>query len=314
MSVLGGDERYKDEVSISLVPEVVSECSLVARKGRTGSCLSDDAIKFLSSRSGIKINVPDDVKELRRRYGVKKDKDLLVHLPQEMSKKEEIFFKIDGPSGVSLLSNDDIDTIMKQWTMAFPRFYAYNFNMLDYDKYSFRNGRVVKGPDTLLSVDPEELFKKYDSCGCIINSDVYHGAGKHWMALYADTKNKTVEFFNSSGRSPVPEWTSWLERARRGMAASRGFRYEDIKVLTGHRVQQYSMTECGVYSLFYIWARLNGTPQEYFENNPIHDELMFEFRAHLYNGYLDNKVWNFDQFKKGTNVRWDSSGGHREGE
>lgn len=322
---IGGDERFKDDTTKALVPEKVSECSLVHKGTVKGTCLSDQAITFLSKKIGIDLGSPDaDVmRSLRKRYSAHSDKDLLNSLPVELAKKEIKNFKIDGPSGVELLSNTDIDQILAQWHVAFPKFYPYNFNMRDYTQYSFREGRVIEEADSLATVDTVKLFKDYTSCGCIINSDFYHGQGKHWMALFADnTKNiPTVEFFNSSGRSPDIEWVSWLNRAKRGIDENnkdqiKSGKKQYAKIVHGNMVQQYSMTECGVYSLFYIWARLNGTPAEYFEHNHVPDELMFEFRAHLYNGYTENMSdtkWSYDTFKQNTRIKWDHESGHREG-
>lgn len=320
MLIRGGDSEFKDKISVALVPETVSECSLVHRGDVRGTCLSSDAVKWLSKKAGIDVSAPDEivVKELHDRYSVNDDKDLLQYLPEDMMSAQRINFKISGPGGVELLSNTDIDQILQQWAAAFPDFYAYNFNMLDYTHYSFRNGRVHKGADTLATVDLVELFTKFKCCGCVINSDVYSGSGKHWMALFADNRgqNPTVEFFNSSGRSPAPEWISWLNRAKRAIDQVNKGTKQAAKVMFGNMVQQYSMTECGVYSLFYIWGRLNDVAPDYFMKNPIRDELMFEFRAHLYEGYMKRGEdhWKYDVFKKNTKIKWDSSGGHREGE
>lgn len=350
---VGGDLEYKDEVTLRLVPEAVSECSLVHKKNNgetiSGTCLSKKAVKWLGSKAGMNINVPDEqvLKELKVRYSASADKDLLQYLPEDLMKEQMINFKISGPDGVQLLSNYDIDQILEQWSKAFPDFWAYNFNMLDYTQHSFRNGRVQDTPDTLATIDLVNLFKKYKCCGCVINSDIYSGAGKHWMALFADnrTGTPTVEFFNSSGRSPAPEWLSWLNRAARAIdevnglknsaanniisslkniptysmntvRVGRGENKVAAQIKYGNMVQQYSMTECGLYSLFYIWGRLNGISPDYFMTKPIRDQLMFEFRAHLYEGYLERgrTNWSYEIFKKSTKVKWDSSGGHREGE
>lgn len=323
---VGGDLEYKDQVTLKLVPEVVSECSLVHKKSNgiiTGTCLSQKAVTWLGSKAGMNIAVPDEqvLKEIKQRYSASSDKDLLQYLPDDLMKEQSINFKISGPDGVQLLSNYDIDQILTQWTVAFPDFWAYNFNMLNYTQQSFRDGRVQNQPDTLATVDPVELFKKYKCCGCVINSDVYSGSGKHWMALFADNRGPepTVEFFNSSGRSPAPEWISWLNRTARAIDEvnkAANTKKAPAKIRYGNMVQQYSMTECGLYSLFYIWGRLNGIGPDYFMTKPIKDELMFEFRAHLYEGYLERnqKHWSYEVFKKNTKVKWDSSGGHREGE
>lgn len=321
MTYHGSDERFKNETTIVLIPEKVSECSLV-RKGKTsGTCLSDEAVAMLSAKVGIDLGADDAqvMSEIKMRYRAADDQDLLRHLPDTVAKKQLVNFKVTGPVGVQLLSNTDIDLILNQWATVFPKFYAYNFNMLDYTQNSFRNGRVVAEADTLATVNPADIFKKYDCCACVINSDHYSGQGKHWMALFADNRGTTptVEFFNSSGRTPAPEWISWLERTERAINTvntDSGSKKNPAIVSCSNIVQQFSMTECGVYSLFYIWARLNKVPDSYFCKEKVPDELMFEFRAHLYDGYMDRDKshWSYDIFKKQTKVKWDSESGHNE--
>lgn len=306
----------KDAITSTLIPDVVSECSLVRDGNMKGTCLSDRAVEYLAEKVNINITGMGDeeaMKEIHKRYGTVSDRGLLEQLPPEMGEYEKINLKIEGPNGTELLSNYDIDGILKQWEAAYDGFFAYNFNMLDYTQHSFKNGRVTDEPDTLASIDPIELFKKYDCAACIVNSDLYKNPGKHWMAIFVDARGDeaSAEFFNSSGNAPRPEWISYLDRAA---AAIEAVKKKKCRIINNQLVQQYSRTECGVYSLFYIWARLNNLPQEYFDKNQVYDLMMFEFRAHLFEGYevsTDGK-WSFEQFKKKAHIKWDRPGGHVE--
>jgi hypothetical protein len=306
MEFIGGDDLYKDSITQKLIPKEVSECSLirVTSGGPQGTCLSGDAIKFLSAKAGIDASVHDVISAIRSRYGAKSDKQLLNELPDTLKEENSIFFKVEGPTGTTLLSNDNIDEIMQQWSKHFRDFFPYSFNMLNYTEYSFRRGRVVHERDTLASIDPRELFKKYKCCGCVINSDLYQGQGKHWMALFADNRdpsNATVEFFNSSGRGPAPEWLQWMNRVTRALNDING---REAKIVTNHIIHQKSKTECGVFSLFYIWSRLNGIKAEYFDESKVPDAAMFEMRSHLFDG-AKSGTWLFDEFNKNNRVQWE---------
>jgi hypothetical protein len=70
---------------------------------------------------------------------------------------------------------------------------------------------------------------------------------------------------------------------------------------------QHTRSECGVYSLFYIWSRLNGTPVSYFQNTPVPDNVMFEFRQHLFSGreYVSDNAFDFEKFKSGVQIEWE---------
>jgi len=158
--------------------------------------------------------------------------------------------------------------------------------------------------------------KQFKCAGCIINKDVYQGGGTHWMALFADVRGSryTVEFFNSSGNAPDAEWVNWMVKTKAGienlinegvLKKPENGTVELIKV--SNIRHQKSKSECGVYSLFYIWLRLNGIPPEYFMTNPIADQHMFEFREHLFRDSLRKPLSKFDWdvYLKNVNTKWE---------
>jgi hypothetical protein len=126
----------------------------------------------------------------------------------------------------------------------------------------------------------KQFKNTYKTAGCIINSDNYQGSGKHWMALFVDTRSSpmTVEFFNSSGNYPVKQWSDWMHKTKDDLAPKGKVKIVNVAGLQHQR----SKTECGVYSLYYIWSRLNGISPEAFQKIKVDDELMFEFRQHLF--------------------------------
>ena len=206
-------------------------------------------------------------------------------------------FKLEGPRDVALLSNTNIDDTLKLWGRDDKTFFPYNFNMRNYKEYSFRNGSVIDKPDTLETISFNDLYSRgYTRAGCVVNTDVYQGGGKHWMALYIDATNAdewTVEFFNSSGNSPTVGWVEWMQKTLDEMNSV----LEDGRSLTRTKMvkvcsmrQQKSKTECGVYSLFYIYARINGIPYTHFMKFPVCDKIMFLMRQHLFrNAEFENK-------------------------
>jgi hypothetical protein len=227
-----------------------------------------------------------------------------------------INLKVEGPTDSKLLSNINIDSTLQQWTIRWSDFYPYNFHMLNYASYSYRNGRVVHKPDTLATLPFDDLYygrtgRVYRCAACVINTDTYQGPGQHWMALFADARGVkwSVEFFNSSGNSPAPEWVNWMEKTKTIMenilTNSDHNSVEMVKVSSIRH--QKSRSECGLYSLFYIWARLNGVPYEYFSENHIPDQLMFEFRQHLFNDPRRTKLKSFDwsTYQGTAKIQWD---------
>jgi len=312
-------EAAKDDVLIKLIPAKVSECAL--HLGRDGCCASDDAIAQISR--ALKLSdaegtaVMQSAKEQLSCDTEKCVLNKLSHVLGHSYVKREIItnFKINGPTNTDLLSNIDIDETLKQWSHKFTTFYPYNFNMINYASYSYRSGSVLRQPDSLATVLFVDLIsgdfgRIYDCAGCVINSDTYQGVGKHWMALFADTRGPswTIEFFNSSGNAPAPEWCNWMAKTKIGLEfyAGRIKSQKKIKIIKVTNIRhQQSKTECGLYSLFYIWARLNGVTPEYFQKTPILDQHMFEFRHHLFaNDENNGTKFDWNAFTKKNNVEW----------
>ncbi len=312
--------KIKDSTVEQLMPNTISECAL--HLGPSAVCMSGAAVKAVGRAVGLDMEQHETtargpesaiVDAAKEATGCKTERCVLTKLAPKIGEgvaRREILgrLKAVGPTDASLLSNIHIDAVMRQWMMHFPDFFAFNFNMRNYASYSFEKGHVLARPDSLAVIGFDALMSgeydghKYKCCGCIINSDTYQGEGKHWMALFADARGPlhTVEFFNSSGNAPAPEWINWLVKTKNMM--------DDAKIVKVTTIRhQASKSECGLYSLFYVWARLNGVRPEYFMGAPVPDQLMFEFRHHLFEDPNRRAVKQFhwDEYKRTVRIEWE---------
>jgi hypothetical protein len=129
------------------------------------------------------------------------------------------------------------------------------------------------------------------------------------MALFGDMRDPkqfTVEFFNSSGQSPCYEYSSWLIETSQSLNKIAPTKMYKVCAIQ----QQYSKTECGVYSLYYIWARLNNAfGPEFLLKNKIDDKKMFEFRQHLFwdkTSVLDvGDRFDYSKFEASYQPKWE---------
>ena len=186
------------------------------------------------------------------------------------------YFKIKGPANNDdLLSNFDIDDVLYGWSVSsFPNFYHIYYQMIDF----------AKNKTELAKIDVAKMVaeNKYNCLGVVLNTDVSTGAGKHWFCLFVDWRNKpkvTVEYFNSSGNRPMREVQGWLIATNQYLKTA-GFNSEIIMNSLQH--QRDSDTECGPYSLYYIWSRLHDVPYSLFNEKRIKDSEMLEFRKVLF--------------------------------
>ena len=202
-------------------------------------------------------------------------------------------FKTPGPrDSKALLSNFNIDEVLQRWAKDFPGFFNCPFAMIDFDRQpQYQLGlidmdRVPKGQVTqkLFSAPrPRAVRRKCDTFGCVLNTDVSTGKGKHWVCVFVDMRPKdgpwTVEYFNSSGRAPPREVTAWMERAADDL---RKLHPEVVTVPVTDVAHQKGDTECGLYAMYYIRARLEGVPWTKFKEWTVPDALMTEFRTHIF--------------------------------
>jgi Ulp1 protease family, C-terminal catalytic domain len=300
-AILGG-------VEAQLMPEVISECSLIS-EGQSGVCSSKKSVEIMAKIANVSPEVgPDKVLE-KAKEATKCETERCVVTSSAYKAigglkltEEEIRrnFKITGPIDTSLLSNINLDGILAQWAIKFKDFFNYDFNMSDYEK---TNG-------SLNYVNLADEYKNgYRTFGCIINSDVSTGKGVHWMALFVDTRPTsggicTIEFFNSAGNPPQASFARWLVKAK-GQLETIGLKCEIVKV--SDIMHQYTQTECGVYALYYIWTRLNGTSYKAFIDEHVDDIMMFEFRQHLFRGPYQSNGAKFDykEFEDKAKIKWE---------
>ena len=325
MGWAGGDDTARGSITArSLIPETVSPCAL----GVSGvTCVGKKTIMSVARQLGMEDTAASDPTEVigaaRKITGCLTEKCAVSAIAERLTGAERahvlgditLSYKVDGPTGTRLLTNFNIDSVLRQWAATRPDFFAYNFNMRDYASHSFANRAVQNTPDTLATVKWADLAARgIKRAACVINSDVYSGPGKHWMALFADatTDPPTVEFFNSSGSPPAAEWVNWLVKTRGAiddvMSKDRSTPHKPTVIIKASSVRhQDSRSECGVYSVFYIWARLNGVPPSFFAKTTIPDKLMFEFRQHLFEDKTRAPVSRFDwdAFKATTRIEWE---------
>jgi hypothetical protein len=173
--------------------------------------------------------------------------------------------------------------------------------MMDFDKNDFYLfGRIsmidcLEGSQ-ILDAGPfiGLITGKFNCLGCVLNTDISSGRGKHWVAVFIDCRDDnewTIEYFNSAGNPPPTTMINWMEKTRKQLtdyankltdssSSNKPINVETVCVTDIEH--QQSETECGMYSLFYIRARLDGKSYKWFTQTVIPDADMIEFRKHLF--------------------------------
>lgn len=174
-------------------------------------------------------------------------------------------FKPDGPRyGTALISDSNIDNVLATWTKEFPKFYHYTYCMDDF--YNTGSSLTDVPFDVVLS-------KGYKSAACILNTDISTGRGLHWRCLYMTPSS--IEYFNSSGNPPTNSVLRYMLEQKAKIPSL------ELVYGTGI-VHQALKTECGIYCLYFIRKRLEGTSYDFFKYKRIDDLDVQEFRKRIF--------------------------------
>lgn len=190
----------------------------------------------------------------------------------------------EGPGlSTALLNNENIDDSLELWALNGKERFQKKFYHIPYQMIDFERKKTELA---LLNI-PDLIQQKYDCFGVILNTDYSDGKGKHWFCLFGDLMHKgtsadpiRLEYFNSSGNSPLPEVAVWLEKTKHNLLRDNGIHTEIV--YSARQRLQHSQTECGVWSLLYIKSRLEGHPPGWFYKVQADDADMIEYRQHLF--------------------------------
>lgn len=111
----------------------------------------------------------------------------------------------------------------------------------------------------------------------VFNLDTHKQPGSHWVAVFIDNKNKTIDYFDSLG-NPINKNIQYFINE-----------FNEFNLNINSIIHQKGGSQCGIYSVFYIIKRLSGMTfdeiNKYFlklnNNEPI-DIFMKEYRKVLF--------------------------------
>jgi len=177
------------------------------------------------------------------------------------------------------LSNFDISNVMKQYERKYKNFCFIGPTPMDFDKIEHDNVCVW---DDLCKFNLKDLLdKKKEKIGIIFNTDVNTGSGKHWTSMFICVKSRLIYYFNSSGSKATNEVMKLVRRIM-DQGKSLGI---DFKFDQNHPKQhQYSGSECGMYSIYFIVNMLAGNLNSAsLKKTRIPDSKMMEYRNIFFN-------------------------------
>ena len=212
----------KDKVPVGeIVDKVfndVTECNFETDKTICSTTDLLEQMKQYAKLKGTNINtndgavIVDKVKNLfncESESCIFKQKDFMNFAKLDNYILEKLF-KPSGPANnYALLSNFNIDGVLDDLTKRFPerKFYHIPFQMRDFEKVG----------SELAEVDLFDLFESgTKTFGVVLNTDWSSGGGIHWFCIFGEHYGDkiVIEYFNSSGKQPLPEVQAWLHKTK----------------------------------------------------------------------------------------------------
>ena len=182
------------------------------------------------------------------------------------------------------LNSTDILKVMKQYEDAYDCFEFIGPTPIDFDDH-MHDGRCVW--EELCEFELEkEIREKKKKIGIIFNLDPHYKGGSHWVAMFINIKKKEICYFDSYGENP-PRRIKKL--AMRIVGQSNALpadlkAHKNFKFVSCSKRHQYSNSECGVYSLYFIIQLLTDKKNsEYFSTHRIPDNFIKKFRNKYFN-------------------------------
>jgi len=204
--------------------------------------------------------------------------------------------KLDGNYWIN---NTEIDNIQHQLFLNYDNYYYSYIHMFDLKMFRPQTSNIIEEDSIILPIKDVDFIDEINNkthfnlngdlkyYGIVLNTDLSSGGGKHWFSIFIDfTLNPIqIEYFNSSGYDIKNDvYGKKFKDFFMNLADEITLNYKPCKFIkvTDIEHQRSDTANCGAYSLYYIWKRLNGCKSEYFANNKILDEDMEEFRSVLW--------------------------------
>jgi hypothetical protein len=270
-------------------------CSPYAARRNKGSCLTPSVLKTIAARTlkhrgltGLTSGGSRSLQaEIAKELGCKSNDERCILERSALSVKEKksllnTYFRPKMPEEWKTdpdawLSSDDIIHVMKQYEKAYTDFKFLGVVPIDFSAPSpYTDGSEKKCMnDQFCHVNlKEERLRGMRIIGAVFNLDPHYKDGSHWVALAIDLKRNCVYYFDSYGVEPPRQVARFMRYLTLQEPA--------LRLESNGRRFQFSNSECGMYSMYFIIRMIEGESFKKFCKNRIDDKYMLNFRKVLF--------------------------------
>ena len=265
----------------------------------SNSCYTTSVLKDLkkaynhSHKSDpIKTDDPKTIwKELRDRLKCTKEDCWLQAIKDEKTRRKikEYIFAPHHPKEWNhnpneWLSNIDIFNVLSQYEDRYSNFEFIGPSFIDFASPSEDDVCVST---ELCKFSLGELMKrKKDKIAIVFNLDKHTGPGTHWVSMFVDIKDKFIFYFDSAGTKIPSEIMKLVKTIQeQGHMMPKPIRFKFYQ--NAPFEHQFSNTECGMYSLFFIITMLT---------NEVEEPKQYKFKSYKDRIFFFKKVRITDKY------------------
>ncbi len=286
----------------------MNNCAL-NKSSINNTCLDNDHINIISNYTNN-----NSIDEIKKETNCSTDECILESINIPINIKEKIHREAFKPTADSLdgnywLNNTEIDNCMSQFRKQYPGFTHTFIHMSDMKSFPPSNLKsfdylvlpltdinlpecIKNGLDKKPSTKELSTYNNVPltSIGIVFNTDISTRSGQHWFSIFISLDNKDIqgnnviiiELFNSSGTHIKNNiFLSYWENQRVQIAEITKCNCI-FKLVSTIEHQRHDTGNCGSYSLFYIYSRLNNVSSEEFNKYKVSDKNMEKFRGVLF--------------------------------
>jgi len=169
------------------------------------------------------------------------------------------------------LTDEDIRKVMHQYERAYPCFKFIGPSPIDFDK------RIKDNECVWEELCHFRFPKGKTKIGMVFNTDPHDKEGEHWISMFISIPKKIIYFFDSTGEPCTGQILTLVKRIQHLSPIPLEFKQNT-------KEHQFSSTECGMYSLFFIINMLRDKiDAEFLATHQLKDDYIAKFRNIYFN-------------------------------
>ena len=170
--------------------------------------------------------------------------------------------------------------VMRQYEKAYPDFEFLGPSPIDFGSHK-AFGECVW--EDICQFNLKSFLKRgIKKIGIIFNLDAHYDDGSHWIALFIDIPKGQICYFDSYGDRPPKRVKRFMRKVQK---QSKGLG-EEFEIIVNSRRHQFSISECGMYCLYFIIQLLKGEDFKEMKRSHIKDKVVKDLRISYFNDNL----------------------------